>query len=404
VVSPQKRLAAKKQKDTKDFLRLLRFFAAIIPAVARQNPKSEIRNPKLYRLVPLFLDWFSAHARDLPWRRTRDPYAIWVSEIMLQQTQVKTVIPFWNRWMRELPTIESAANASSEKIHKLWEGLGYYTRARNLQKAAKIILEKHGGKFPRNFEEVLALPGIGRYTAGAICSIAFNQPTPILDGNVIRVLTRIFGIAENPKEKKTSQLLWQIAQELVTYAKAQNSQRNTCSYLNQSLMELGALICTPRNPRCKFCPIKKLCVAFKENRIEELPNLGKREAATARRFIAFVVERKGKILVRQRPAGIVNAHLWEFPNYEINGSKQSAKAIFNSTFDFRPNEFQPLCTIKHSITRYRITLEAFHVRLENLPVKSAGVWLSSKKFDSLAFTAAHKKLASFATSCILSGR
>jgi A/G-specific adenine glycosylase len=382
-------------------LRILCPFAAIIPAVA--NPNSEIRNLKLNRLVPFFLEWFATHARDLPWRRTRDPYAIWVSEIMLQQTQVKTVIPFWNRWMRELPTIESAANASSEKIHKLWEGLGYYTRARNLQKAAKIILEKHGGKFPRNFEEVLALPGIGRYTAGAICSIAFNQPTPILDGNVIRVLTRIFGIAENPKEKKTSQLLWQIAQELVTHAKAQSSQRNTCSYLNQSLMELGALICTPRNPRCEFCPIKKLCVAFKENRIEELPNLGKREAATARRFIAFVVERKRKILVRQRPAGIVNAHLWEFPNCEINGSRQSAKAIFNSTFDFRPKEFQPLCTIKHSITRYRITLEAFHVRLENLPVKSAGVWLSSKKFDSLAFTAAHKKLASFATSCILSG-
>ena len=140
------------------------------------------------------LDWFAANARDLPWRRTRDPYAIWVSEIMLQQTQVKTVIPFWNRWLRELPTIEAAAKAPSEKIHKLWEGLGYYTRVRNLQKAAQVIVEKHGGKFPENFDDVLELPGIGRYTAGAICSIAFNQPTPILDGNVIRVLTRIFGI------------------------------------------------------------------------------------------------------------------------------------------------------------------------------------------------------------------
>jgi A/G-specific adenine glycosylase len=176
------------------------------------NSKPKTKNSKL---VAALLGWFAAHARDLPWRRTRDPYAIWVSEIMLQQTQVKTVIPFWNRWLRELPTIESAAKAPSEKIHKLWEGLGYYTRVRNLQKAAQVILEKHGGKLPEKFEEVLALPGIGRYTAGAICSIAFNQPTPILDGNVIRVLTRIFGIAENPKEKTTNAKLWQLAEELV---------------------------------------------------------------------------------------------------------------------------------------------------------------------------------------------
>ena len=277
------------------------------------------RDLKTKKLVPLLLDWFSANARDLPWRRTRDPYAIWVSEIMLQQTQVKTVIPFWNRWLRELPTIKSAAKAPSAKIHKLWEGLGYYTRVRNLQKAAQAIVEKHGGKFPENFNDVLALPGIGRYTAGAICSIAFNQPTPILDGNVIRVLTRIFSNAENPKEKKTNARLWQLAEELV-----QNSKSH-CSNLNQSLMELGALICTPRNPQCLICPVKKLCVAFKENRVEELPNLGKRQAATARTFFAFVIERNGKFLVRQRPIGIVNAHLWEFPNFEINGEKKTRR-------------------------------------------------------------------------------
>jgi len=191
--------------------------------MAIQNPQSAIRNRQLKRLVPLLLDWFSANARDLPWRRARDPYAIWVSEIMLQQTQVKTVIPFWNRWMRELPTIEAAAKASPEKIHKLWEGLGYYTRVRNLQKAAQQIANRRRDelhespsrknvrdsqrsslRFPEKFDDVLALPGIGRYTAGAICSIAYNQPTPILDGNVVRVLTRIFGITENPKEKKTN--------------------------------------------------------------------------------------------------------------------------------------------------------------------------------------------------------
>ncbi len=373
------------------------------------------------------LDWFAAHARDLPWRRTRDPYAIWVSEIMLQQTQVKTVIPFWNRWLRELPTIEAAAQAPSEKIHKLWEGLGYYTRVRNLQKAAQQIVKSGKRKaesgnsvceFPEKFEEVLALPGIGRYTAGAICSIAFNQPTPILDGNVIRVLTRIFGIAENPKEKTTNARLWKIAEELVTHAKTQRRKENnsslrafaslrednSCSFLNQSLMELGALVCTPRNPQCLICPVKKLCVAFKENRVEELPNLGKREAATARNFVAFVIERDGTFLVQQRPIGIVNAHLWEFPNFETNHEKKDAQEIFNSAFNFKAEEFQPLCTIKHSITRYRMTLEAFHVRLKKSPKKLAGVWLSPNEFDSLAFSSAHKKLASFAANSILSGR
>jgi A/G-specific adenine glycosylase len=185
----------------------------------KNNPVNRV-NPvsKTHRLVPLLLDWFTANARDLPWRRTRDAYAIWVSEIMLQQTQVKTVLPYWERWMRELPTIEAVAKAPSAKIHKLWEGLGYYTRVRNLQKAARDVMEKHGGKFPKKFDDVLALPGIGRYTAGAICSIAFNQPTPILDGNVIRVLTRIFGFAENPKEKQTNARLWQLAEELVSKA------------------------------------------------------------------------------------------------------------------------------------------------------------------------------------------
>jgi A/G-specific adenine glycosylase len=391
---------------------------------------------------------------------------------MLQQTQVKTVLPFWERWMRELPTIEAAAQAGPDKIHKLWEGLGYYTRVRNLQKAAQQIVSDcrsrgHEAqikalnqsetphtvscKFPKKFEDVLALPGIGRYTAGAICSIAFNQPTPILDGNVIRVLTRIFGIEKDPREKETNARLWQIAEQLVSSATIpQKSPRmeqpekldahrghepvssrkqptslavpsplpsdgrgegqgevrvqgkdDCCSHLNQSLMELGALVCTPRNPQCLICPVKKLCVAFKENRTEELPNLGKREAATARHFLAFVVEHNGKFLVRQRPIGVVNAHLWEFPNFETDGEKKDAKEIFDSAFNFKAAKFQPLCTVKHSITRYRITLEAFRVQLPKRLKTLDGIWLPRARFDSLAFTAAHKKLASFAKNCIL---
>jgi len=407
--------------------------------MARPIPRSAFRTPHLKRLPPLLLDWFAANARDLPWRRTRDPYAVWVSEIMLQQTQVKTVIPYWERWMRELPTIESLAKAQPEKIHKLWEGLGYYTRVRNMQRAAIQIAERGtrsaestesgssrgdealtksekrkqskvpdfaGCGFPDAFEDVLALPGIGRYTAGAICSIAFNQPTPILDGNVIRVLTRVFGIAENPKEKETNARLWQLAEQLVSHAspipypvsksrtrtRTKNEDDLSCSHLNQSLMELGALICTPRNPQCAICPVKKHCVAFKENRIAELPNLEKRAAATARRFIAFVVERDGKFLVRQRPPEVVNAHLWEFPNVEVDGRPSTPDDLFHEHFSIRPGRMQPFPPIRHSITRYRITLEAFGVFPRTFPKKSGGVWKTPAQMEQLAFTSAHRKV------------
>ena len=337
------------------------------------------------KLVPLLLDWFAASARDLPWRRTHDPYAIWVSEIMLQQTQVKTVIPYWERWMRTLPTIETLAKARPAKIHKLWEGLGYYTRVRNLQRAAQQIVAQHAGKFPESFDDILALPGIGRYTAGAISSIAFNQPRPIVDGNVIRVITRVFGIATDPREKKTNAQIWELAEDLVVHA-SRIAHHAACSHFNQSLMELGALVCTPRSPQCDVCPIKKLCVAQKDNLQEKLPNLAKREAATARRFIAFIVESDRKYLVRQRPAGVVNAHLWEFPNIEATTDRQKSAAPFQVV------SARPLCTIKHSITRYRITLEAWRAELDGTSPKISGRWLSLAQLRKLAFTSAHKKV------------
>jgi A/G-specific adenine glycosylase len=388
------------------------------------NTQHETRNTK--PLVPLLLAWFSENARDLPWRRTRDPYGIWVSEIMLQQTQVKTVIPYWERWMRELPTIESLAKAMPEKIHKLWEGLGYYTRVRNMQNAAQQIVangRRRGDEsqikskletphvvsyeFPNTFDDVLALPGIGRYTAGAICSIAFNQPTPILDGNVIRVLTRVFSIAENPREKNANQLLWQLAEELVSHAKAAKDAKeknplrasrplrepNSCSALNQSLMELGALVCIPRDPKCHGCPIAKHCFAFQNNRVSEFPNLDKRPVVTARRFAAFVMENEGNFLVRQRPHGVVNAHLWEFPNIELNGAPANPSAVAKELFGFIPKNVKALCTIKHSITRYRITVEAFYAAAPNrLKAELQTKWLPISELHKLSFPSAHKKI------------
>ena len=313
--------------------------------------------PALVRaIVNRLLRWFTANARDLPWRRTLDPYAIWVSEIMLQQTQVSTVIPYWERWMRELPDIQSLARAPEQKVLKLWEGLGYYTRARNLHRAAKAL---NGDPFPRKFEDVLALPGIGRYTAGAICSIVFNQATPILDGNVRRVLSRIFATNED---------LWKIAEDLV-------GKTHSCGALNQALMELGAIICTPREPRCRECPVMNQCLARKSGRIDEFPAKPARAAVTHRRFAVFVYRHKGRYLVRQRPDDVVNARLWEFPNVELNGEPSPKGAR--------------LCAFQHTITRYRIAVEAF--LLEQKP-KSAGKWFPLAQLDQLPFSSAHRKI------------
>ena len=364
-------------------------------------------------IVQSLLAWFAINARDLPWRRTRDPYAIWISEIMLQQTQVKTVLPYWERWMRALPDLGSLASAKPDRLHKLWEGLGYYTRVRNLQRAARIIVEQHGGKFPENFDDLLALPGIGRYTGGALCSIAFNQPKPILDGNVIRVLTRLYGIAGNPREPKTNARLWQLAEALVRQAAvaaerskvAHHSKRagrretsgpglGACSCLNQSLMELGALVCAPREPRCGVCPIAKHCVAYRKDLVLDLPRLGQRIHATPRHFVAFVTEQRGHFFVRQRPAGVVNAHLWEFPNLEVPPDDSDLERAARDVLKFSPRRLEPICTIKHSITRYRITLTAYRVVVDHSARIPAGKgrWLDRKRLSQLAFTSAHRQI------------
>jgi A/G-specific adenine glycosylase len=380
-----------------------------MPARRSASSKSKSKPPAAApdrdpaQVVPPLLNWFLTHARDLPWRRTLDPYAIWISEIMLQQTQVKTVIPYFERWRRDLPDLAALANAPEQRVLKLWEGLGYYTRARNLQKAARKIVAQHGGTFPHDFDAILALPGIGRYTAGAIASIAFNQPKPILDGNVIRVLTRLFAIRENPRAPATNARLWQLAEQLVGTAHsspltphASLTFSGPCSVLNQSLMELGAIVCTPRAPACLLCPVRSGCAAHRLKLTETLPNLDKRAAATDRRFHTFIARHDGKFLVHQRPRDVVNAGLWEFPNLEPNDPKQppaeSARTLFGETHSAP----QPFATLKHSITRYRITQEVFITEISTKPrnQRSTQRWLSLEELTHLPFTSAHKKLLS----------
>jgi A/G-specific adenine glycosylase len=318
---------------------------------------------------------------------------------MLQQTQVKTVIPFWERWMQALPTIRSLAEAPPEQIHKLWEGLGYYTRVRNMQQAARDIIARHHGRFPEDFAAILELPGIGRYTAGAIASIAFNQPKPLLDGNVIRVLTRLFGIAENPRDKPTNDQLWHLAGQLVLSANApRTTSPNACSHLNQSLMELGALVCTPKQPKCLLCPVRPHCEAYRTGRVEQFPNLGPRAAASTRRFIALAIRHRDRFLVRQRPAGVVNGHLWEFPNLEVTDlPKPDARQLAQAHLGFTPKALKPLCTIKHTITRYRITLQVFEGSLPAGHKPRDAQWRTLAQLHLLPFPSAHQRVVRLLT-------
>lgn len=332
--------------------------------------------PSALNLSRQIVAWFAVHQRDLPWRHTRDPYAIWISEIMLQQTQVKTVIPYYERWMRELPTVAALAKAEPGRVLKLWEGLGYYRRARHAQQAAQIIVEKFAGVFPSSLPEVLDLPGIGRYTAGAICSLAYNAPAPILDGNVIRVLTRLFAISGSPRDKKINAQLWTLAGELAAAAQDRSS-------LNQGLMELGALVCLPRAPRCGDCPLRKNCAALKSGRTEEWPMLDSRPEITHRRVAAYIVRRQDRFLVAQRPAGVVNALLWEFPNHEGETTPE----------EFDLLEAKPICQVRHSITRYRILLEAFPARLTLSRAPARMSWRTLPELRALPFASAHRKIA-----------
>jgi A/G-specific adenine glycosylase len=341
------------------------------------------------RIAGNLLTWFRAHARDLPWRRTRDPYAIWISEVMLQQTQVKTVVPYWERWMTRLPTVRALARASEHRVLKLWEGLGYYSRARNLQRAAKMIMAGHGGEFPAIFDAVLALPGIGRYTAGAICSIAFNQPHPVVDGNVIRVLARLFGLRGNPKERRTNEKLWSLATELVQAAQ-QRDAKYGCSHFNQSVMELGATICLPQNPRCGECPVKGACVARISDRIARFPELPQRTASTERRLAAFVLERDGRYLVRQRPARVVNQGLWEFPNLELDKGLTLAE-LARRHLGLNLSLARTLPTIRHTITRYRITLKVFRCPAPRKSITD-GKWLTLRELQKLPFPSADRRI------------
>jgi A/G-specific adenine glycosylase len=317
-----------------------------------------------------------------------------VSEIMLQQTQVKTVFPYWERWMRELPTIHSLAEAPMEKVLKLWEGLGYYRRARAMKKAAELLAETHNGIFPESYDAILDLPGVGPYTAGAICSIAFNQPKPIVDGNVIRVLTRLERISRPVDDPKVKARLWRTSGQMVLAAEQIGSKSGgkACSHFNQGLMELGATICLPRNPLCMICPVQSSCKAFACGDQEKFPRLPDRAKFESRQYIAMVVERNGAFLVRQREAEAVNGGFWEFPNWQVH--TESGKAPLLSRFGLNRDSL-PFAVIRHTITRYKNKVSVyrlpFAVAQRSVDLKTCS-WKSPAQLHALPFASAHSRI------------
>jgi A/G-specific adenine glycosylase len=304
------------------------------------------------------LAWFRRHARDLPWRRTRDPYHVWVSEIMLQQTQVATVVDYFTRFIAAFPTIDALAAADEQDVLRLWEGLGYYRRARSLHKAAGLLAGEHGGQFPPDREIVGRLPGIGRYTAGAILSIAFDQPQPILEANTLRLHSRLLAYPGPTHTRDALELLWQMAAAVLP--------RRGAGELNQALMELGATVCLPRQPRCGICPVAALCPTFQQGLQEQIPATRPRPRVEQVREAAVVVRRGGKVLLLKRGDDERWAGLWDFPRFVVAADDaqlpaELAAGVYALT-GVKIEHQRQLGTIKHGVTRFRITLQCHEAR------------------------------------------
>ena len=304
------------------------------------------------------LRWYDANKRDLPWRHSRDPYAIWISEAMLQQTRVETVIPYWERFLETFPNVEALASAPIDDVYAVWTGLGYYSRARNLKHAAETIVADYGGQLPDTAAELSKLKGIGRYTAGAVASIAFQREAPLVDGNVIRVFARLLGIREDSAGKEVVERMWRVADAVVRGERPGD--------LNQGLMELGATLCTPRNPHCLACPLRAHCNAHAVGDAEALPIKKKKAKPTKMRAIAIYLERDGKVLAVRRPETGLMAGLWELPGGEIDAkdeAKERVHEVLREAVGLELLRAEHVGAVSHLFTHRRLTLEVFRARI-----------------------------------------
>jgi A/G-specific adenine glycosylase len=311
--------------------------------------------------------WQRRHGRhDLPWQNTRDPYRIWVSEIMLQQTQVAAVIGYYQRFLTRFPNVATLAAADEDEVLQRWAGLGYYARARNLHKAARTIVSDQGGVFPRDHASVCALPGIGRSTASAICAFAFGTRTAILDGNVKRVLARHFGVEGFPGERKVEQRLWALTEQLVP-------ERDVEVY-TQGLMDLGAQVCVRSVPACLACPLRETCVAYRERRTAELPAPRPAKVLPQRQTTMLVLMRNGEVLLEKRPAPGIWGGLWCFPELQDGSVEEACLARFGA----QVTRSTPLGPVDHGFTHFRLRIEPVLTQVTAAPaLEQAGrLWLT----------------------------
>jgi A/G-specific adenine glycosylase len=361
-----------------------------------QGDASALTTAQKQSLRRRLLAWYTKHARDLPWRKSRDPYRVWVSEIMLQQTQVATVRDYFTRFVKTYPNVHKLAAADETDVLRLWEGLGYYRRARQLHAAAKQVVADHAGTFPQTTSELQSLPGIGRYTAGAVASIAFDQRAAILEANTIRLLSRLIAYRGNPHLTAGQRVLWQVAEEILPH--------KDVARFNQALMELGSLVCTPADPKCDECPLASVCAANAAGLQHEIPVPKKKPTFTALREAAIVVRKNGSVLMRQCGPGERWAGLWDFPRFELEASgplfakaEIVTKVAAQTGITCAPGQL--IKTMKHGVTRYRIALDCYEATFVFGRVQasqSAAVkWLSIQTLADLPLSTTGRKIVDF---------
>lgn len=347
--------------------------------------------PSRNAIIRPLLRWFRANARDLPWRRTADPYAIWISEIMLQQTQVDTAKPYYLKFMKRFPTVQKLARTRIDTVMKQWEGLGYYARARNMHEAARQIVRHFNGQLPREKEGLLSLPGIGPYTAGAIASIAFGCREPVVDGNVARVLCRLLRITENPKRSPTKRRIWLVAEELLPASSPGD--------FNQALMELGAGVCSPANPHCCDCPLGRICLANIHQEQAILPVRDRSQPIPFYNVAIGVIFKKGHVLIDKRPPEGLLGGLWEFPGGKVQPGESPQDALrreIHEELGIEIRLIRQLAIVGHAYTHFRVRLHAFecvHVRGKPRCGNCTAVkWVLPEVLDRFAFPAANKRI------------
>ncbi|KKB33761.1 A/G-specific adenine glycosylase [Bacillus thermotolerans] len=336
------------------------------------------------------LNWYKEEKRDLPWRYDQDPYKVWVSEIMLQQTRVDTVIPYFERFIEQFPTIEALAEAEEEKVLKAWEGLGYYSRVRNLQAAVKEVHEQYGGKVPDTKEVISSLKGVGPYTSGAILSIAYGVPEPAVDGNVMRVLSRIFSIWDDIAKASTRKVFEEAVRRIIS--------KEDPSSFNQALMELGALICTPTSPACLLCPVRDHCHAFHEGTADELPIKTKKKNMRHVHLAAAVLQTEGgEVLIQKRPESGLLANLWEFPNTELSGHghpKVELELFLEREYGIESTlDKEPFAKIQHVFSHLTWDIDVYKGTMaSSVPARERSRLVSSEEVEQYAFSVSHQKI------------